>query len=243
VDEGIKARIARPWAFAIGGVFVLGVALVMVLEYATTTIDCTRTRGEEGACVVKQRKVFGTSERSLPASTIRGASINVSTSHRSGNTPAHTDSSLFIELTDGTSIQVDDASFGFLDSSFDADDARDIERFVADKTTLRTHAKDGGIASMLGIFVVLAGVTAFMLRIWGFLEVEIARRGDMLSVTGEMTSTHPLEGIANVGIDAAYRSLRVHYRDGSHQQSARLGVSVARLEDFARRTRALLKLT
>ena len=50
----IRARIARPFVFVIAGAAVLGVALLMVVLYETTTIECSRARGVEGACVVTQ---------------------------------------------------------------------------------------------------------------------------------------------------------------------------------------------
>ncbi|HEX4512531.1 MAG TPA: hypothetical protein VH054_03310 [Polyangiaceae bacterium] len=239
--QRIEARVAQPFVFVIAGGIVLGVVALMALLYESTTFECTRARGDEGTCVLVQRRLTGKTERRLPASSIRNASISVSTSR--GSNPAPTGTHFVLDLADGPPIIVDEVAFAFLDPSFDRNDTQAIDRFLADKTIEHTYAKNGCVASMLAIIIglgVLAGSLAWM---WGFARIEIVVDGGALTVTGEDVSRHRLEGITNVVVDAAYHSLRVHYRDGTSQRTARLGVAVARLEEFAQRTRALLTLT
>jgi len=239
----MKVRFPRPFVFVIAGVAVLGVVFLMALLYEATTIECTRTRGTEGACVLTQQRVTGTSKRLIPSSAIRSASMSVGTSHRAGTSPGHTDTSMTIDLNDGTAIAIDDITVGFLDPSFERGDAQAIDRFIADKTIERTYARNGGVKSMFAIILGLAAFAASLVWLWGFAAIEITRGDGFLTVKCDEVTRHPLEGIESIGIDAAYRSLRVTYKDGKSEQTARIGISVAHLEELARRTRALVELT
>lgn len=240
--QTIEARAAQPFVFVIAGGIVLGVVALMALLYESTTFECTRARGDDGTCVLVQKRLTGKSERRLPASSIRNASISVSTS-RGGSSPAHAGTRFVLDLADGPPITVDDVAFAFLDPSFDRNDVQAIDRFLADKTIEHTYAKSGCVVSMLAIIIGLGTLAGALAWMWGFAQVEIVIDGGMLRVTGEDVSRHPLEGITNVVVDAAYHSLRVYYRDGKTEQTARLGVGTPRLEEFAQRTRALLALT
>lgn len=237
--ENIHERVVRVPVVAGGVVAFLAVVFVILFSFSSHRIDC-----ERGECVVLSRSLLGSAERrTLPASSIREATLSVSLTHRAGGSPARADKTLMLLLQDGSSVQVDDASFAFLDPSLDEGDVRAIDRFLASPTTSSAHVASGGTLSALAIIVVLAILITFVVRVWAFGAIDISTDDTELVITAPAeNSHHPLANITGIGVDRAYRSLRVLYADGSHQQGAKLDLGDARLDDLAKRTSELLEL-
>lgn len=236
---GIHERVVRVPVVAGGVIAFLAVVFVILFSFSSHRVDC-----ERGECVVTSRALLGIAERrTLPASSIRDATLGVSITHRAGASPGRTDTSLVFALQDGSTVQIDDASFAFLDASLGNDDVRAIDDFLASPTTRSAHVATGGTRSALAIIVVLSIAIAFIVRMTAFGAIDISTDDTSLVIMAPAeNSHHPLANITGIGVARAYRSLRVLYADGSHQQGAKLGLGDARLDDLAKRTSELLGL-
>jgi hypothetical protein len=236
----IRLRLVRtvPWVVCVA--LWLGLTFTCLFLYRTVHIECARGNGGEGECVVRQTSLLGgTDERHLPGGSIRGADIKLSTTLRSGPSPAHTDTTLVLALTDGSFAAFDDGAT-WLDHSFDASDRDAINAFLSKKTAFAAVSA-GGVVTGLVVFVTVSALLALAAVTWGMGALVIRTDGTELKIEGpDESSSHPLAGIREIVVDKAYGSLRVRYTDGSDVQTAKLGVGVGQLEGVAVKVRGLI---
>jgi hypothetical protein len=227
---------------AVAAVAFVSLVATALFAFPRTRIECSRAKGAAGECVVTTATILGgSSVERIPSATIAKATLGVSTTTRAGASPGHTDARLVIAMKDGSERYVDDVSFAPLDPSFGSSDVEAFDRFVHDEKIERASLASGGVATPLVVVFVLSILIGVLAFVFGKTSIRIVVEEGELVVQGpEENTRHPLAGFAAIDVDKAYRSLRVRYQDGRSVQTAKLGASVAKLEEIAKRARGII---
>lgn len=228
-------RVPRWWAVLIVVVALLGLVALVLFGSWRVEVACTRARAP-AECVITQASIaLADDEQRIAVERIARARMGISVTRRSGNNPGHTDTSLVLDLTDGSLIALSDNGLAFIDPSLTAEDVDRLNRFLGDPRARTADVAFGGAATAVVTGVVLALFAAFLFAMWGFETLIAAvRGGDTLVLTAaDDWTSHRLEGYAGIVVDAAHRRLRVRYASGETVQGPRVAVSAARLERWA----------